>query len=292
MIYIPRVLKESLLHFLIPLTVLFVIYEIKIYRINVVSLIFSLVFTFLIHTDERYLIFLPVIVFSIFFLDPNGKINGLKKSSLFFLSFLLLSIPWTVRNFIVYERVIPFSIRSEKVINPIINMASNLFDVSRTSVNSQYSLDELELRNVYDTKTNSNSDRSSNSRSELSISSNSFFKRLSIYWAPMVLRESKFDGMTIPVGSLKYNLGGLLTFGILFPFFIIGSILTIKKNKLGTILISLIILHSLFHIGFDLIPPWPRYRYPIDSLIIIVSFYGFYEIFKDKIQFYNPFKGI
>ena len=259
MVYMPRVLKENMLQLLIPLVILLMIYEIKKEKLNMISIFFPLAFTYLIHSDERYLIFLPLILFTMIACDNVHRIKGLKKFTVFFAAVIILSIPWAIRNYVVYNKLVILTTRVESVRKPFFDRVLNSNAVSGNSDN--------------------------NSKKKFGNKSGYFYEklqRLSIYWAPMVLRESKFNGYVMLAGSLKYNLGGMLTFGILLPFFIVGSILTIKKNKLGLFLILFISIQSVLTIGIGLINPWPRYRYPIDSLVIIIAFYGLYQVLNLK----------
>ena len=286
MVYIPRVLKENLLQLLIPLVILLMVYEIKKSRANKTSIFFSLAFTYLIHTDERYMIFLPIIFITMIACNNINRMNGLKNFAVFMTAVIVLSIPWTIRNYVVYNRLVILTTRTEIVTNPIFEKIKSYNNIKVkkqeiTKSSTEY-LDNIEQNNIdkgYFIKTK-------NDNSSLFNSFDEVFQRLSIYWAPMVLRESKFEGKFntwgILAGSLKYNLRGMLTFGILLPFFIVGSIFSLKNNKLGFSLILFILIQSLLHIATDLMNPWPRYRYPIDSLIIIMAFYGLHQLVQAK----------
>jgi len=279
MVYMPRVLKENLLQLLIPLVILLMVYETKKIKLNAISILFPLTFTYLIHTDERYIIFFPIIFIGLISCDNINIINGLKKFTLFFIIMIVLSIPWTIRNYMVYDKMVILTIRTERIINPIIDKL-NYYNISYINTKGDETDSSVEIskqneNNVLDI----NSINNANKFKDLVKDT---FTRLKIYWAPMVLRESKFKSYVMLAGSLKYNLGGMLTFGILLPFFIVGSILTIKKNKLGLFLILFISIQSVLTIGIGLINPWPRYRYPIDSLVIIIAFYGLYQVLNLK----------
>ena len=268
MIYMPRVLKENLLQLLIPLVILLMVYEIKKEKVNMISIFFPLAFTYLVHSDERYIIFLPIILFTMIACDNVHRINGLKKFTVFLAAVIILSIPWAVRNYVVYNRLVILTTRTEWFRENNVEIVKKpLFDRILNSKAVSGNLDNTS-KMKFENKSGYFDEK---------------LQRLSIYWAPMVLRESKLGSNVMLAGSLKYNLGGLLTYGILLPFFIVGSIFTLKKNKLGFSLIIFIIIQSLLHILIDIINPWPRYRYPIDSLIIIIAFYGFYQLLQLKI---------
>ena len=279
MIYMPRVLKENLLQLLIPLVILLMVYEIKKEKVNMISIFFPLAFTYLVHSDERYIIFLPIILFTMIACDNVHRINGLKKFTVFLAAVIILSIPWAVRNYVVYDRFVFLTTRTERVTKPLIDIIK-LYDISI----SHKTIKNLSKKNLdYEGQKKLNKKYFDNNKDNNLLLFNSLDKmlqRLSIYWAPMVLRESKFKGSVMIAGSLKYNLGGMLTFGILLPFFLVGTVVTIKNNKLGLSLILFILIQSSFHVAIDLIAPWPRYRYPIDSLVIIIAFFGLYQVLK------------
>ena len=293
MVYIPRVMKENMLQLLIPLVILLMVYEVKKKKVNIASFYLPLIFTYLIHTDERYIIFIPVIFMTMIVSDKVSRTFGIKKFSIFFITVMVLSIPWAIRNYFVYERPVILTIRTEEVTRPLID---KYFNYNGFSQNRKITTD-IQDENVNVIKQNSISRLEDekvarNIRYLNRIENNNFlynsydesFQRFMIYWSPMVIWESKFKSYIIPAGSLKYNIGGMLTFGILLPFFLIGSGISIMRNKLGLSLLFFILIQSLLHIQFDFINPWPRYRYPVDSLVIIISIYGFVNIFK-YIQF-------
>jgi len=273
MVYIPRLMKDNMLQLFIPLVILLMIYEIKKDKANIKSIIFPSVFSFLIHTDERYTIFIPIIFISMILCNGSNKINPIKKFFVFFSILTILCVPWTIRNYQVYGKFIFLTVRTEKVTNTI----TKIFNYNEID-NSDTSIIEDNLNGKSNQKL-SNKYLMDEKHNKFKIDSfKRIIKRFSIYWAPMVLRESTFDGYVIVPGSLKYNLGGMLTYGILLPFFLIGVIYSIKRNNLGFCLVIFIAIHCLLHIGTDLITPWPRYRYQIDSLIIIISFYGLSQL--------------
>tara|TARA_B100000959_G_scaffold203399_1_gene213010 strand:- start:31 stop:930 length:900 start_codon:yes stop_codon:yes gene_type:complete len=279
MVYIPRVMKENMLQLFVPLVILLMVYEIKREKIDLKSILFPLSFTFLIHTDERYILFIPIIFISIITCNYSCRLGGLKKFIIFITIVVVLSIPWAIRNYVVYDRFVFLTTRTERVTKPLIDIIK-LYDISI----SHKTIKNLSKKNLdYEGQKKLNKKYFDNNKDNNLLLFNSLDKmlqRLSIYWAPMVLRESKFKGSVMIAGSLKYNLGGMLTFGILLPFFLVGTVVTIKNNKLGLSLILFILIQSSFHVAIDLIAPWPRYRYPIDSLVIIIAFFGLYQILK------------
>ena len=282
MVYIPRVMKENMLQLFVPLVILLMVYEIKREKVDLKSILFPLSFTFLIHTDERYILFIPIIFISIITCNYSCRLGGLKKFIIFITIVVVLSIPWAIRNYVVYDRFVFLTTRTERVTKPLIDIIK-LYDISI----SHKTIKNLSKKNLdYEGQKKLNKKYFDNNKDNNLLLFNSLDKmlqRLSIYWAPMVLRESKFKGSVMIAGSLKYNLGGMLTFGILLPFFLVGTVVTIKNNKLGLSLILFILIQSSFHVAIDIINPWPRYRYPIDSLIIIIAFYGFYQLLQLEI---------
>ena len=282
LIYIPRILKESILQLLIPLVILLMVYEIKKVKLNMVTILFPLTFTFLIHTDERYLIFLPIIFIGLMACDNINMKNGLKKFAVFMTSVIVLSIPWTIRNYVVYNKIVVLTVRTERVINPILKKINNYNIIH--NINGEIGKDlskeypDNERYEVFDRRLLSYSENGDYPLTFLDAV-NEVFQRFKIYWAPMVLRESIYRGVTMSAGSLKYNFGGMFSFGIILPFFIIGSFICFKKNRLGTIMIFFILIQTILHVlPLQTLIMWPRYRYPIDSLIITIAFYGLYQL--------------
>ena len=84
----------------------------------------------------------------------------------------------------------------------------------------------------------------------------------------------RFEG---PSWSLAHNLSLGVTYGLLLPFFLIGSFFIIKyKNKYGIFFLILISTHTFLHV----VLMWVRnrYRIPIDALVILIAFYGLYSL--------------
>ena len=280
LVYIPRVMKESMLQLFIPLVILFMVYEIKKVKVNAISIFFPLAFTYLIHTDERYIIFLPIIFVAMIACDNVHRVNGLKKFTVFIVALIVLSIPWTIRNYIVYDKIVFLTIRTESIINPIVAKLDYYKSGYRVTNEKERDL-SVEFSGENDDKVLD--DNSKNNTNIFYDSVKDTFTRLKIYWAPMVLRKSIHRGVTMSAGSLKYNLGGMLSFGIILPLFIIGSFICFNKSRLGTIIILFILIQTIFHIlPFHFLIMWPRYRYPIDSLVIIIAFYGLYQVLNLK----------
>lgn len=81
------------------------------------SLIF--LFAFLIHMDERFFAYFPLLLVSFLPLDSMGWRNGLRKAVLFFAAVTVLMIPWLIRNYYVYGKPVVLTVRTAKFTDKI-----------------------------------------------------------------------------------------------------------------------------------------------------------------------------
>ena len=72
--------------------------------------------------------------------------------------------------------------------------------------------------------------------------------------------------------------------GIPLIMFCYTIFIAVKKRKREALfLIGFVFINAVLHSGF-IITGMTRYRIPIDSLVFIVSFYGFFEIVEKLIK--------
>lgn len=289
--YVPRIIKENLNVFLFTLILLLFIHLIMEKRNKKSSIIwFSILFSYLIHVDERFFIYFPIFLLM-------GYIYKIKTSNLlyFFLIVILLMIPWSIRNYYTYNQIVILTERTTKFTykifgydSPIHTSERNQADVVKLYESIADSLIngkeiKSEIRRVDDLKRGI----------ELGYIPHTF-TRHERWWAEFkeFWRPFRFSGGYVDFGyrfegprwSLKHNLAIGLTYGILLPFFLFGLYyIFYNKNKYGFLFLILIFSHTLVHVV--LAHARNRYRIPIDPLIILISFYGlitFWEKLKQK----------
>jgi len=286
--WVPTLLKENLIHFLFALFVLLIIvYFIKEKNYLYLFLI-SFVFSLLIHTDERYIVYFLIILTVIFF--RNNLSLKHKIFSVIFISLLtiLFMTPWLIRNYEVYKRPVLLSERTSPLIDKYLGYKNpnnfsqeiQISDATLDSILKGIPVCDMTVYNLIQRGMSYGTLPVRHSKPEKAYID---FKEL---WRPF-----RFSNMWVSEGfrpegkwSLSHNISVILTYGILLPFFIIGMFLFLKeKNVLAIVLFLIVAIHTLLHITIVL--SQNRYRFPIDIIIIVLAFYGLINlvnIFKSK----------
>lgn len=283
--WIPRVLKEMWIFVLFALVIYLVLLESEKKRITVKILLVATLFTLLIHIDERFFIYFPLIIL-IFLISGSSNLKiASSRCLIFFILLLTLMVPWTLRNYKVYDRIVILTPRSDLVLDYIFKKKSifkkkDRFYLSNEQINAiamgkeTYNRSPLEIdrikRGIVPHK-----------YSILERWYNEFFE----FWAPARFNPGYVGGgYRFEARSFRNNLSIFLSYGILLPFFVLGTFLIFKeKNLKGIIIFSIILIHTVSHVLIFWVRS--RYRVPIDIFIIILASYGFfwvYDKFKAK----------
>lgn len=290
--YIRFILRETLVFFLI---IIFFYYfylylsdENKKSRNFWLSIVF---YSLLIHTDPRYLFYLPFFAF-IFVIYQSFK-KGVRVYFIFLLLVILLISPWTVRNYIAYKGFILINTRtldlrpkkernltSDQLINNVLSFGV----ITETNYKNYPTEEERRLIKQGLNPTGKSADELKTIKDDVYPDS-TFIKR-KWYWLIELWRPARFSCDYFPFPdtrfqkkwSLKHNLSGILCYGILLPFMLLGVYHLIRqKNKIVIFLIFPILIQTLLHVlqwGRD------RYRVPIDAFIIIQASFGFFWIYN------------
>lgn len=301
--YIPHIWQIQFLGkepIVFVLFLLCIYYTIKISRENRFRFwdifIFTLAFIYLIHTDERYfmylIIFIPFILFS-----KNLFLLGLKKSISILLLVTLLMTPWTIRNFIVFDRIIILTERSAFLTNWLY---SEKLPVNPYRLN-KIDPDTNEGKEFYNTKTDSiyrgydiSDDRAiskiisdiqngieRNLIPEVHTSAQEKIDYFIEFWRPFRFKTSYFGHgfRLMDEWSLSNNFISIFQYGFLIPLFIFSLFLGLaQKNRIILLLIGIILFHCTFHVFMA--HAITRYRLPIDPLIIILAYYSLQTIWN------------
>ncbi len=282
--YIPTCLKEVWLIFFITLCIYLFILDTKREKITWRNSIFVCAYSFLIHVDERFFSLFPIFLIFYAILDNSNWRNGLYKATIFGIFVCLSMIPWSIRNYKVYQKPIILTKRTEPLTDLI------LFKDTDGERNYRYGYDyNLDLYQSYadsimkglQVKDSFVFKKTLTRGIELGYIPHRFNKierwyaEFMEYWRPVRFKGGyinhgfRFQG---PAWSWYGNLSRGLTYGILLPFFVFGIFLIIKsKNKYGYFLLSIIFVHMYTHI--ELFHVVNRYRIQIDPLVILISFY-------------------
>lgn len=315
--YVPGFGKDLWMTLLLLIIIYLYFTTIKEKGISIYDILLGFVFSFSIHIDERFLIFAPVIFFP---LVKNKNLNfksGITKAAVVMGVTLFLSIPWLIRNYDVYDRVILISTRTNIFTERIFGYEEKQYfnDYSKW-----YYLTESQIDSIINNEVQPHTDGKLYMHNKITPKNIRGGRMPTIvvpqqvdalkegyiphwfsfgetklmnfinFWQPVDLcygyygNGYRFDGKW----SLEHNFSIGLTYGILLPFFITGIFFSIKrKPKVALILLSYILIYMFVHVLFiDFTTQ--RYRLVLDPLIILLSMYSISVIYdKIKINIHN-----
>lgn len=272
--YIPRVLKESLLIFLVLALVYTILKSMKIKQYYFLMLP-AFLFTYLIHTDERYLTFFPILLITFWIIGSESLKLRLIRMIIFTTMVVIFSAPWFIRNYIKYDRPVILTTRLQDKINPIVGASP----VVKPQFKSK--LDQALAKYARDGK----------SKAELKYLETHLPPHLYQGWEKYQVntlehwRVARFTPGYVTNGyrfsnkrPLLNNLLKIMIWGIPLFASIIGIVSSLKqKNASALFIILLVVSNGIIHSGL-LIAGMQRYRMPIDSLVIILGCYGIIQI--------------
>jgi hypothetical protein len=242
-------------------------------------------FFLLSHTNPKYLLLLPLLL--VLFLLYQPVWPGLKKYLLFLTVYLLLMVPWVIRNYIAYNGPVIISSRldfrgSEGLVKSSDFLTSSSFTntVSQSVHQNVITRQERELiKQGFNPRNRSAAEVDAVMRGVYPAAG--FWERrlamLIEFW-----RVTKFKGNFLPYPSarfeqwsLRHNLLNILCYGILIPFFLLAVyLLARERHKYLLYLLFPIVFQAILH---TFIWSRERYRNPIDMFIIIIGVYGLYS---------------
>lgn len=260
----------------------------------------SLIFALLIHTDERYLSYLPFVFMVILFWDHRNLINGIKKGMLFVFVVLILMVPWIIRNYVVFDNLVILTTRTASLTSKFINYnddlvfkhTSDCFHLSETQIDSVISGLKTKFDDGDDIDPLQIEAMKNGHIPHLFSTSEAFWSRFKLLWQPIHLKGFyRITGFNYEgKWSLRHNLAVGLSYGLLIPFLFIGLVkLYHQKKKIAIFLFSILLYHSTIHVLFV---PYTRdrYRIPVDAIVIILGVYGIltsYRYIKKRVSHRN-----
>lgn len=293
--YVPRAGKEAWVIFLIVFIV-YLLFKLKSwYSFKSLCLVVSIgvCLSLLIHIDERYisyipLFFVPVVLFKTI---PVFK----KIQIIMILSFVVIvaMLPWTIRNYMVYRKIILLSTRTERYVDYILpfndkikvrdiirehskwylnsDQIDSVVNGSKTDFTSYLSIDVSQIQAM----------RNGNLPREYSGLEKRWNALIDMFQPVQIVTRYTGDGYRFEKKwSLEHNLASGLTYGLLLPFSIIGFIFLYKADKrIFLFFILLLAWHAFLHVVV-FAGARARYRLPVDFVIIITGTSGMFFITK------------
>ncbi|MBM2834020.1 MAG: 2 protein [Candidatus Brocadiaceae bacterium] len=269
---------ETLFIFLLLLAILFLIKAVK-NNLDTKNTILSglfLAISCLCRTAVLYLPIFVVLYFIIVFFRKDRK-RLMCGISIFLLSFCISLLPWTYRNYTVYNK---FSITSS--------------DAWATFYGCNVTSADLPFFDLYEIKYDEEKAALASSKG-LKEASISFVKKHPIKYTKLCLKRFfAFWGPVTKKPSFIKKVVDTFIYIIIFPmafwgfyrskwWFDVGAGLKPAPTLLITVILYYTILHSLVGVDDALI-----YRYPIIPLICIFSAYGYYAYFTHNKEKNSP----
>jgi len=271
--YSPHILKEPTLFLFVPLTLLLLIKSIKGGN-SFKSLLFaSLSFAWLIHTDERFIVYSPVFIVFFLFKKPFITRTFVMQTSLWTLLVVLLMLPWTIRNFLVFDQVVLLTPRTTAI-------TSKFWGEDISAAAAHFSSDEIRERTI-----DGRYDSAMDFGQQYGISPREFGKieaRLRAFknfWQPTFSKPTYIQyGYRIQKWSFRHNALSMLYYGIFLPFYIIGTFILFRRKLYLPLFIGIIpIIHSLMHAY--MVWPLERYRSPITFIIVMIGIWAAMQLY-------------
>lgn len=250
----------------------------------------SILFFLLIHTDARYLFYLPFFIF-LFIIYQSFK-RGTKNYFFFLTVTILLLVPWTIRNYLAYNGFVlintrTLDLRHENERNSTFSyqLKSNVLGFRKMTEtwNDDYPTEEERRLIKQGLNPNGRQKAELNAIKKDVYPASTFLKR-KLSWLVELWRPVRFSADYYPFPdarfqnwSLRHNLASGLSYGILIPFMLFGIYFLIRqRNKIVIFLVFPLAVQSLLHVL-----QWghTRYRIPIDAFVIIIAFSGIYQIY-------------
>lgn len=101
-----HVLREILNNFIFLSLIILFIKVLNEKKISYKTILLPIVYTFLIHVDERFFTYFPFLALCFLIFNKTGFKSAINKSVIFVSLTIILMLPWLVRNYNVYGRVV------------------------------------------------------------------------------------------------------------------------------------------------------------------------------------------
>lgn len=265
-----QTLKEPFIFLILPLLVLFMlnIYQKK--RVLLNTVLSALLYSVLIHTDERFMVYAPLLVIFIFL--ANARKDKLKLSLAWLAILILTMLPWTFRNYRQFGQVVILSPRTTAVTSRFWGT-----DLVKLHFNTEEGREQVIAKRM---------DNTLNAMAAYGVIPRAYgkyekyWKAFVHYWQPVYHRMEFIQYGFRPVKwTLAHNLVSVLFYGIFLPFYLAALLLALwKKDWLILLLGAIPLLHSLLHTA--LIWPLERYRLPLNFIIVLLALWTVNCIFN------------
>ena len=201
--------------------------------------------------------------------------NKLKGIAIILATMFFLILPWTIRNYVVFEKFVPVTTYAGLVFyignNPMNKTGGCISGVDFIVPKETVNMGEVEASQYMFKK------GLEFIRHNPLISLKMSIKKLGRLWRVFPYWTSGFT-------NIKYKLISLFSYGLILPFFLIGLFLSLRNWKLVLPLYCLIIYTSIFCMMF---PGSMRFRLPIMPAVIVLGSVGIDRLLWKKLRFFT-----
>ena len=267
-----QVIKEPLLILLLPLIILCLInvYEQRKTILNLV--LSSLLFSVLIHTDERFIVYFPIFIIFIYVVSRSR--HKLSQVLLWLTILIVSMIPWTIRNYNQYGELVLLTPRTTALTSKFFGS-----DLSEIDFNA-----ESNIRRLQSSKKVIEAEKLYGIAPRTYGRFEKYFMNAYHFWKPTYFKLNYVHTGYYPIKwSLLHNLNSIVFYGVFLPFYLAGLILAVWRKNLFILFLGT--MPVMYGLGSTLMLIWPmeRYRMPVDFLIILVACW-FVSEFQNKKQ--------
>lgn len=269
-----QILKEPLVILLLPLIILSLVNIYKNKKTLLNTILSSLMFSLLIHADERFIVYCPILLLFILFASKQ-RIN-FKLAGSWIAILLITMVPWTLRNYRQFGEIIILSPRTTSI-------TSKLWGTDYAKMH--FSSEESMQRKIV-----SNNDDAMQATNEYGLQPRiygkyeKYFKAFIHYWKPTYFKLTYIMYGNRPVKwSLSHNISSILFYGIFLPFYFFGLIFSVfRKNWLIVYLGMIPFIHSILHT----LMLWPleRYRLPMSFIIVLIAIWVISDFISNRLN--------
>lgn len=277
--YSTQILKEPTLFFLFPLTILFLVRSIKSGKPYLNILWASIIYALLIHTDERFFIYFPLLILFFLLRKPLKRAVFFRQAFTWVLLVFILMLPWNIRNYRVYDQVVILSptttaLTSKFWGNDIKQLASKI-----TGIREDHQKHDVEIRiPEHARKFGEMHGISPRKFGKTEARIRSFLH----FWQVLAFKPFFIqDGFRPHEFSTIRNVTNLLFFGIFIPFYLFAFYwLCRQKHYTGLLFAAIPVIHSLLHAY--LVWTLVRYRAPVLFIVAMVGIYMMIEMLRNR----------
>ncbi len=194
-----------------------------------------------------------------YFFTPKHRLKG---SAIILSTMFLVVLPWTIRNYIVFEKFVPITTEAGRVFysgaNPMNKTGGCIRHVDFIEPEETGSMGEVEASKYMFKKGSEFIRHNPVTFLKMSVKKVGRLWRIFPYWT---------SGFT----NIKYKLISIFSYGLILPFFFIGVFLSIRNWKLVLPLYCLIVYTSIFCMVFY---GTMRFRLPLMPAVIVLGSVG------------------